>query len=86
MVNGKKIAGMAVAATAAALFMAGCASTGGPSQASRAACMGVNGCKGMSDCKGANSSCKGQNSCKGQGFVTLTQEECKKLAGTYGRT
>ena len=75
--EGRKILGMAVAASAAALFITGCASMGGGTEA-KTACNGGNACKGQSECKGANSSCKGQNACKGQGFVNLTSDECKK--------
>ncbi|HWH48648.1 MAG TPA: hypothetical protein VN664_12655 [Burkholderiales bacterium] len=80
--EGKKLAGVALAATAAALFMTGCASMGGGSGTdAKVHCEGANACKGMSDCKSANSSCHGQNACKGQGFVTLTPAECKKVSG-----
>ena len=84
MVDGKRrLAGLAIAATAAALFMKGCAATGGSSADSNAKvhCDAGNSCKGMSVCKTANSSCKGQNACKGQGFVMLTPAECKTAGG-----
>ncbi len=74
----KKLLGLAVAASAAALFVAGCASMGGGGTEAKVACNGANACKGQSECKSANSSCKGQNACKGQGFVSLTPDECKK--------
>ncbi len=75
----RKIVGLAVAASAAAIFMAGCSSMGGSGGTeARIACNGGNACKGQSECKSANSACKGQNACKGQGVVTLTAEECKK--------
>ena len=81
----RKILGMAVAASAAALFITGCANMGAGThsgtEAKKMACNGGNACKGQSECKGANSSCKGQNACKGQGFVSLTPEECKKATG-----
>ena len=80
----RKILGLAVAASAAALFMTGCSSMGSGSKAgteATMACNGGNGCKGQSECKSANSSCKGQNACKGQGFVSLTPDECKKATG-----
>ena len=79
--EGRKILGMAVAASAAAIFITGCANMGSGSHsgtAAKVACNGGNACKGQSECKGANSSCKGQNACKGQGFVNLTPAECKK--------
>ena len=77
----RTLSGLAVAASAAALFIAGCASMGGGTHSgteAKMACNGGNACKGQSECKSANSSCKGQNACKGQGFVSLTPEECKK--------
>lgn len=77
----KKLAGMALAATAAALFMTGCANTGsGAGTSAKVQCEGVNSCKGMSDCKTASGP-KGQNACKGQGFVSLTPAECRKVSG-----
>ena len=82
--KGRKILGLAVAASAAALFIAGCANMGGAGHGgteAKVACNGGNACKGQSECKSANSSCKGQNACKGQGFVSLTAEECKKATG-----
>ena len=84
MVDGNRtLTSLAIAATAAALFMTGCAATGGSSDGSSAKvhCDGGNSCKGMSECKTANSSCKGQNACKGQGFVMLTPAECKTAGG-----
>lgn len=74
----KRISGVALAAAAASVFVAGCASGPGYSEYSSAkvACAGVNGCKGLSDCKTANSSCKGQNTCKGVGFVFMGADEC----------
>ena len=80
----RKILGLAVAASAAALFVTGCSNMGsGRNTGTEAtmACNGGNGCKGQSECKSANSSCKGQNACKGQGFVSLTPDECKKATG-----
>lgn len=82
--DGRKILGLAVAASAAALFIAGCANMGGAGHSgteAKVACNGGNACKGQSECKSANSSCKGQNACKGQGFVSLTPEECKIATG-----
>ncbi|MGQ0578430.1 MAG: BufA2 family periplasmic bufferin-type metallophore [Betaproteobacteria bacterium] len=83
MVDSKKrLAGMALAATAAALFMSGCADMGsGGGSSAKVQCQGVNACKGLSDCQTANSSCQGQNACKGQGYVSLTAEECQKVSG-----
>ena len=78
----KKLSGVALAAAAATLFVAGCAteSTGNTSSG-KVACAGVNGCKGLSDCKSASNACKGQNTCKGVGFVFMGADECAKLTG-----
>jgi uncharacterized membrane protein len=81
-----KLNGMAVAAAAATLFIAGCASQGGGTQMADAGtvkvkCYGANACKGQSECKTALSSCKGQNSCKGQGFQMMTEQSCIDALG-----
>ena len=70
-----------VAASAAALFLAGfagmAAAEGNASGAdAKVKCEGVNSCKGHSDCKSAQNSCKGKNGCAGKGFSTMTQAEC----------
>lgn len=86
MISAKKLSGAAVAAAAAALFMAGCASMSQPSdtQTAKVHCFGVNSCKGQSDCKSASNSCKGLNNCKGQGFKAMTQPECDAAGGKAG--
>ena len=90
MTKRRNLAGMAIAASAAALFItAGCASNDSagtsPSASSstmaKVACEGVNACKGLSDCKTASNACAGQNDCKGLGIVNLTAEQCKKIGG-----
>lgn len=79
--------GLALAATAAALFAAGSMTT--IAQAADEAgvhCTGVNSCKGSSECKSANSSCKGQNSCKGQGWVSKkSDKECTDAGGKVAK-
>ena len=75
----KKLSGVALAAAAATLFVAGCATGGGGtgfSATGKVECEGVNGCKGLSECKTANNACKGKNNCKGEGFVYMTPLEC----------
>ena len=73
----KKLTGVALAAAAAALFVAGCASGGSHyATTGKVACEGVNGCKGLSECKTASNDCKGKNSCKGEGFVYMSPPEC----------
>ncbi|HEV8644064.1 MAG TPA: hypothetical protein VGR01_00665, partial [Burkholderiales bacterium] len=87
MVDSKKrLAGLAIAASAAALFMTGCAAPGGGTQGTDSGsvmvkCYGSNSCKGQSECKTAMSACKGQNSCKGQGFSMLTDKACVETLG-----
>ncbi|UCD70382.1 MAG: hypothetical protein JSW48_14860 [Betaproteobacteria bacterium] len=85
--KGSKLTGVAIAASAASLFLGGCESTTGQ-QSSRTeakiACEGANACKGLSECKTANSACAGQNECKGQGLVMLSAVECAKVAGAGG--
>ena len=83
MTKGNKLVGMAIAASAAALFMSGCGSTAGTSPRTEAkiACDAANACKGQSDCKTATTNCAGQNDCKGQGFVKLSSVECSKVTG-----
>lgn len=83
MESGKRL-GRALAASAAALFMAGCAATPAgtpPASDAKMACTGANSCKGLSECHTAKNQCAGQNACRGQGFLTLTHEECKKALG-----
>jgi len=85
MTKGKKRAGMAIAASAAVLFIGGCANTGSPGQSeAQIMCEGANGCKGLSDCKTANSACAGQNECKGLGIVSLSSTDCGKITGRTG--
>ncbi len=79
-----RLLGMAIAASAASIFLTSCASNGaGAPQASQAkvACNGANACKGRSECHTANNECAGQNACKGRGFVSLPPEECRKATG-----
>jgi uncharacterized membrane protein len=83
----QRLAGMAIAAAAAALFMAGCSSTGtstvqaDSSGTVKVKCYGANACKGQAECKTAMNACKGQNSCKGHGFVSLTEQACLEHFG-----
>jgi uncharacterized membrane protein len=75
--------GLALAATAAALFSTSMVTTvAHAADAGTVKCSGVNTCKGTSECKAAKSECKGQNSCKGQGWVSKkTADECTKAGG-----
>ncbi|HEY8123379.1 MAG TPA: hypothetical protein VII78_18820 [Myxococcota bacterium] len=67
----------ALAATAAALFLAGApiAAFAGADEA-KVKCEGVNACKGQGSCHTAKNECSGKNGCKGQGVVDMTQAEC----------
>jgi len=82
-----RLAGVALAAAAATLFIAGCQSTGtGPAQSAdggavKVKCYGANACKGQAECKSSMNSCKGQNACKGKGFVNLTEKACVERLG-----
>ncbi len=87
-----KTTGLTMAASAAALLLAGCSSYGGdgasaaPTGAKMAdvKCSGINSCKGSSACATATSSCKGQNSCKGKGWVKASKADCLAKGGTVG--
>lgn len=81
MKQASRQSGVALAAAAASLFIAGCASQGGDTQmadsgAVKVKCYGANACKGQAECKTAANGCKGQNACKAQGFVSLTEKAC----------
>ena len=75
--------GTMLAVGAAALILAGCASSGSNNAASAAKvhCAGLNSCKGTSDCKTAENACKGQNVCKGHGFLAMTADDCEAKGG-----
>lgn len=78
MAHGTRIA---VAAAAAALFLAGTVATVAQAQGTLK-CAGTNACKGASACKTAGSSCKGMNACKGQGWTPVsTTLECTAKGG-----
>ncbi|TAK92033.1 MAG: hypothetical protein EPO06_02130 [Burkholderiaceae bacterium] len=82
----KMKSGMAIAATAAALFASSGVLVASQAYAADAdmsvKCSGINSCKGTSECKSATHACKGQNSCKGQGWVhAKSAEECTSKGG-----
>ncbi|MGH8710892.1 MAG: BufA2 family periplasmic bufferin-type metallophore [Burkholderiales bacterium] len=73
----KKLSGVALAAAAATLFVAGCATGGtGYKATGQVECTGVNGCKGQSECKTASNDCKGKNGCRGEGFLYMDPLSC----------
>jgi uncharacterized membrane protein len=81
-----RLTGVALAAAAASLFIAGCASQGGSTQMAdsgtvKVKCYGANACKGQAECKTAANGCKGQNACKAQGYVMLTEQACIERVG-----
>jgi hypothetical protein len=79
----KMTSGMAIAATAAALFASGLAAPlAHAADEATVKCSGINSCKGTSECKSAKNSCKGQNGCKGMGWVKkASADECKEAGG-----
>ena len=77
--------GVAIAATAAALFAMGTAPVAYAADAP-VKCVGANSCKGTADCKTAKNDCKGQNSCKGMGWVSkASAQECTAAGGTVSK-
>lgn len=81
MNNAKKITGLAIAAAAAAMFMAAPAANAAKHEGN-VHCTGVNACKGKSDCKTASNACKGMNACKGQGWTEAANAgDCTKAGG-----
>jgi hypothetical protein len=75
--------GTTIAATAAALLLAGAAlAPAANATEAKGQCIGANSCKGHGACKTASNACKGMNACKGKGFLVLTKSECAKIPGT----
>ncbi|HIO93189.1 MAG TPA: hypothetical protein EYG68_10165 [Leucothrix mucor] len=94
----KKLSSVALASAAAALLLAGCASTAKMDTAAKSGvtmqkasmakveCSGINSCKGKSSCQTASSACKGFNSCKGKGWIPETKANCLSKGGKVGKT
>ena len=80
MNNAKKITGLAIAAAAAAMFVAAPAAMAAKHEG-KVHCTGTNACKGKSECKTAGNSCKGMNGCKGKGMNAMSEKECKEKGG-----
>ena len=80
MSNATKITGFAIAAAAAAMFMAAPAANAAKHEGN-VHCTGVNACKGKSDCKTASNACKGMNACKGQGMNVMSEKDCTTKGG-----
>lgn len=78
-----------LAATVAALFVAGCGKGGeaAPAEHAQASadvkCTGVNECKGKGACGiPGGHSCAGQNECKGKGWIKATADDCAAQGGS----
>ena len=76
----KKFTGIALATTAAAVFLTAPMLSHAGTQA-MVKCAGVNACKGKTFCKNPNNACKGQNSCKGSGIVPMPEKSCEAVGG-----
>lgn len=77
----RKMAGAALATTAAALF-ATCAVVGtATAEDVKVKCYGANACKGHGQCKTSMNSCKGKNACKGKGFEQMSEQACIEKVG-----
>lgn len=85
----RKLSGTALAAAAAGLLLAGCATSGAMDKSgsmnameAKVHCAGINSCKGQTACKSASNECKGQNSCKSKGFLSLSKSDCAAKGGS----
>lgn len=76
MDHNRRIAGTAIAAAAAAMFLVGTPGIAADDGTAKVRCYGANACKGQAECKTSMNSCKGQNACKGKGFVSMTEKSC----------
>ena len=82
MDSNRRLLGLAVAAAAATLFVAGAPAIAADSDGTvKVKCYGANSCKGQAECKTGSNSCKGQNSCKAKGFVNLDEKACLERLG-----
>jgi hypothetical protein len=66
----------ALAAAAAAIFLAHAPVAALAAEEAKVKCEGVNACKGQGACQGVGHDCSGQNACKGQGFLELSKKDC----------
>ena len=81
MDRNRRIVGAAIAAAAAALFVAGTPGIAADDGSVKVRCYGANSCKGQAECKTSMNSCKGHNACKGKGFVSMTEKACLEHFG-----
>lgn len=77
----KKLAGLAIAAAAAALLVSGVVTAAEQGSGVKIKCYGTNSCKGHGECKTAMNECKGKNACKGKGFEKMTESACIEALG-----
>jgi hypothetical protein len=76
MEKARRLAGLAIAGAAAAMFIGGAPAIGAEETGVKVKCYGANACKGQANCKTAMNACKGHNACKGQGFVLMDEKAC----------
>ena len=76
MDRNRRLVGTAIAAAAAALFVAGTPSIAAEDGSVKVRCYGANACKGQAECKTSMNSCKDHNGCKGKGFVMMSEKAC----------
>jgi hypothetical protein len=81
MDRNRRLAGIALATAAAALFSVGGLTTAAESDTVKIKCYGGNACKGQAECKTSMNACKGHNACKGKGYVTMTEKACVERLG-----
>ena len=81
MIDSKKAMSVAMAVAAAGMLSTTAPVYAGNDTGSTVHCYGVNKCKGHNDCKTAENACKGHGSCKGMGFVSMSEQACKKVGG-----
>ena len=77
----RKMASVAVATAAAAMFAAGMVSTATHAQEVKVKCYGANACKGNGGCKSSMNAGKGKNACKGKGFEEMSEKACVDKLG-----
>ncbi len=77
----RKLASVALATAAAAMFAAGMVGTATGADEVTVKCYGANACKGHGACKTSMNGCKGKNACKGKGFEEMSEKACVEKLG-----
>lgn len=77
----RKMVGVALATTAAALFATSAVVSIANADEVKVKCYGANTCKGNGQCKTSMNGCKGKNMCKGKGFEEMTDKACIEKVG-----